>query len=150
MSEKQIPKDTRPPLKDPNTRVFWSGEEARKLARPDGHRMFLPFRITLEVQLSPLSLTSDKLEFFLYQERAEFAIERAMALLKTWYVQRKEIPNGFPKPTGRGQASRLKDGEFRRIFRSARERGKTVYHMGEANDPVAFHIKPAGRIFVPA
>jgi hypothetical protein len=116
------------------------------MAREDGQgiRKFLPFRVEMQCQLSPLAEINETFRFYIYQEDANGAITIAGRLLKAWW-QRLRVPfDGYPKPVGTGEAKRIEDREFESTYRQAREQGKDIKVNGDPNDPVAFVIcKPA-------
>ena len=128
--------------RDPKeVRVIPKGEIARRMVNPEtNERQFFPFHATLEVQLSPLALTSDTLTFYLYQENAEMAINRSYLMLRQFHQNTRVPFDGFPKPVREGAANRITDREFLEIFRQAVESGKTVRACGDKRDPVGFVI----------
>jgi len=137
----------------PGTVIFRTGTQARTMSRGDGIRKFLPFRVTLECQLSLVAEVNELFEIHLYQEDSNAAIKIASKLLKAWYVQTRRPMDGYPKPInkGIGEARRIPDDEFIARYREARERGKDVRFNGDINDPVAYALtRPKSVIFTPA
>lgn len=123
-----------------------SGRKARAFHDEQGRRVYGPFRIRLEVQLSPLAVTSDTFEFWIYQASGEAAIDRAGFLLRAWHVVKRIPFTGWPKPVGHGMAIPTSDEEFRMTWKQAVAEGKEVLRAGVQDDPVAFHIKPTGKV----
>lgn len=121
--------------------LILKGREARSV-KEGGKRKYGPFRIRMELQMSPLSVVSDTLEFYVYQETGERAIMAAGMLVKQWYVLAKDVPNRFPKPVGEGRAEPISDEEFRMTWTQAEHERRELLKAGDQIDPVAFHIKP--------
>lgn len=139
-------------MRDPSeeVRIIGTGELARRMVnRTTGERKFFPYRVTLEVQLSPMAITSETLVFYLYQENAEMAINRSYLMLKQFHQKERVPEDGFPKPVHHGEANRIEDKEFLSIYRSAFERGKTVRACGNQRDPVGFAIMTPSKIILP-
>lgn len=130
-------------------KAILKGREARSI-REEGKRKYGPFRIKIELQMSPLSVVSDTLEFYVYQETGEKAIMATSMLVKQWYVFAKEKFNGFPKPVGYGTAEPISDEEFRVTWTQAEHERRELLKAGDQQDPVAFHIKPRNtKIIIP-
>lgn len=117
-----------------------SGRRARSYRLDNGARRFGPWRVTMEVQLSPLAITSDTYEFYLYKEDGDGAVERAGAMLTAIYQPKAQ--GGYPKPVGLGTAGPISDQEFRLIRLQAEKERRQMDVYGEKQDPVAFHIRP--------
>lgn len=135
---------------DPGMIVYTTGEVARKMSRGEGIRKFLPFRVAIECQLTPIAETNEVFEFFIYQEDSSGAITIATKLLKAWF-QRKRVPyDRYPKPVGVGKAERIDDREFISRYQEARGLGKEVLANGDRNDPVAYVLtRPKSLIIIP-
>jgi hypothetical protein len=135
----------------PDLRVD-TGDKARSFIDRAGVRLYVPFRVTYEVQLSPLSITTDVLEFYLYAENAAVASQVAGKMLVLYCVKERRPVNGYPKPLNGGQATsqQIPDKEFTSIWKQAANQGKKVYKAMSKTDPVGFHIqyKPT-TIYVP-
>lgn len=127
-----------------------SGRRARNYKDEDGKRRFGAWRVSMEVQLSPLSITSDTFEFYLYKGASDGdgAIERAGAMLEHMYRKAKPQPDGFPKPTGMGTAEAISDQQFRLTWQQAEKEGRRMTKVGDPIDPVAFHIKPKTNLII--
>lgn len=122
-------------------RLVKSGREARSYYE-EGKRKYGPFRIKLEVQMSPLAVVSDTLEFYVYQETGEAAIAAAGMLLRQWYCMRRIPYDGYPKPVGHGYALPISDEEYRMTWQQAEHNGREMEKAGDQKDPVAFHVRP--------
>ncbi len=118
------------------------GRQARAQRDETGQRKYGPFKIRLQVQMSPLSVISETLEFFTYQATGEQAVHVASMLLKKWYILAKPKPDNFPKPNGLGVAVPISDEEFRMTWQQAEHEGRELEKAGDQGDPVAFHIRP--------
>jgi hypothetical protein len=125
-----------------------SGRRARSYRLENGARRFGPWRVEMEVQLSPLSITSDTLVFYLYKEDGDGAVERAGAMLENLYRRAKSVPDGYPKPTGLGTAKTITDQEFRLTWLQAEKERSRLYKNGDKSDPVAFHVYPQSRTII--
>lgn len=128
-------------------RVFKTGKLARTMRAQNGSRLFHPFRVELEVQLSELALTSDTLTFYLYQENPEMAVNRAHFMMQQFYQFKGGQKSRFPRPVNEGRAYRIEDSEFLSIFRTARASGRNVRTAGSDEDPVAFEIVDPSPIY---
>lgn len=117
------------------------GREARSI-HENGQRKYGPFRVKMELQMSPLSVVSDTIEFYIYQETGENAIRVASMLVKQLYCLERKPFDGYPKPVGMGMALPISDEEFRMIWQQAEHQGRELEKMGDQRDPVAFHIRP--------
>ena len=135
---------------DPGMVVYRTGAHAHTMSRGEGIRKFLPFRVTLECQLTPIAETNEIFEFYLYQEDAAGAIKIAGQLLKAWF-QRKRVPyDRYPKPMGHGEARRIEDREFISRYQEAQNKSKDVLVSGDRNDPVAYVLtRPKNLIIIP-
>lgn len=122
-------------------RLIKKGREARSI-REEGKRKYGPFKIRIELQMSRLAVVSDTLEFFVYQETGDAAIQVVSMLIKQWYCLNKIPYDGYPKPVGYGAAVPISDEEFRMVWKQADREGRELLKAGDQNDPVAFHIKP--------
>lgn len=122
------------------------GKDARSVFE-NGKRKYGPFRIKIELQMSPLSVVSDTLEFYVYQETGEKALQTLngnQGLITQWYRLDRQPYDGFPKPaTGsQGYAIPISDEEFTMTWRQAEREGREVLKAGNQVDPMAFHIRP--------
>ena len=126
----------------PELRVT-TGDKARSFVDKAGVRLFVPFRVTYEVQLSPLSITTDILEFYLYAESGAVASQVAGKMLVLYCVKERRPINGYPKPLngGKATAQQIADKEFTSIWKQAASQGKKVFKAMSKTDPVGFHIQ---------
>ena len=120
-----------------------SGRVARAVRDEGGRRVYGPFRVLLEVQLSPLAATSDTYEFFIYQSTGNKVIEAVQMLLKNWCQNRRKPYDGYPKPVGEGAAIPISDEEYRKIWQQAENSRRPMEKAGDQADPVAFFIHPS-------
>ncbi len=132
MSENQRPE---------KPQLIKSGRVARSI-KEEGKRRYGPFRIKMEMQMSPLSVISDTLEFYVYQETGEAAIAVASMLIKQWYGMQRKPRDGYPKPVNYGMAIPISDEEFRKTWQQAEHERRELEKAGDQQDPVAFHIRP--------
>ncbi len=116
-----------------------------------GRRRFVPFRVDLDVQLTPSSTTTDTLPFFLYQENAKVASRVAYNCFLKWYKVDKRLgPRDWPKPTNKGITIPITDKEYAMRLEQARRHPDTLRMAGDKSDPVAFHEMVLGtRIILP-
>lgn len=126
-----------------------SGREARAFRDDKNRRVYGPFCVEMEVQMSPLAVTSDTLKFYVYQETGDAAIDRAGYFLQMWYVADNPARNGFPKPVGQGRATPISDQEYRMTWQQAVQENKEVLRANDQQDPLGFHIRPTSRIILP-
>lgn len=129
------------PLPEDKPRLLTQGRVVRSIKEND-QRKYGPFRIKVELQMSPLSVVSDTLEFYVYQETGEAAIMAASRLIRQWYEAERQPRDGYPKPVGSGYAIPVSDEEFRMTWTQAQHEGRNLLLAGDQKDPVAFHIKP--------
>ena len=128
--------------------IIKSGRQARRFRDEEDRRVYGPWKVRMEVQMSKLSVVSDTLEFFVYQATGDMAVDRAGYLLKAWYVARRIPFTGYPKPVGFGAAIPCSDEEFRKTWQQAVNSGWEIERAGVQDDPVAFHIKPKSKIII--
>ncbi len=126
------------------------GRVARSFRDEEGRRVYGPFKVRMQVQMSPLSVVSDTLEFLVYQETGDAAIAATSMLLKQWYVLERKPVDHYPKPVGLGAAIPISDEEFRMTWTQAEHERREVLKAGDQRDPVAVHVKPRStRIIIP-
>jgi len=129
--------------------IVRTGAQARSFVDDDKVRLYVPWKVTVEVQLSPLLVTTDTLDFYLYAENGEVASKVAARMLQLWQMGERVPRDGYPKPAGKGKnkgislARQIADKEFTSTWQQALNEGKELRRVWVDNDPVAFHIKQA-------
>lgn len=120
-----------------------TGAKARSFIDQAGIRLYVPFRVTYEVQLTPLSITSDTLEFYLYAENAAVASRVAGRMVVLYCVKERRPIDGYPKPVNGGRATtqQINDKEFTSTWQQAVNQGKKVFRAMNQKDPTGFHIQ---------
>lgn len=136
--------------------VVDTGDKARSWVDDDKVRLYVPWKVTMEVQLSPLLITTDTLDFYMYAENGEVATKVASCMLQKWQQGERDPMDGYPKPAGKGKnagialARQIADKEFSSIWEQAVNTGKDVRYETVKEDPIGFHIKPKSTIiYVP-
>lgn len=132
--------------------IYTRGDQARRAVDEKGRRKFVPFKVTLEMQMSELSVSSTQLVIYLYQEEAAAASEIAYRnCLNKWYKRDKGLlDTDWPKPAGMGSTHAVTDREFTYTWRQALKEGKDLRRAGDLEDPVAFHVIEERKIILSA
>jgi hypothetical protein len=136
--------------------VVDTGAKARSWVDDAKVRLYVPWKVTMEVQLSPLLITTDTLDFYMYAESGEVATKVASRMLQLWQQGERNPQDGYPKPAGKGNnkgialARQIADKEFTSTWKQAENEGKEVRKAMAQDDPTGFHIKPKSTIiYVP-
>lgn len=136
--------------------IVRTGAKARSFVDNSGVRLYVPWKVTMEVQLSPMLITTDALDFYVYAESGEVATKVASRMLQLWQTGERVPQDGYPKPAGKGNnkgialARQIPDKEFTATWKQAVNEGKEVRRAMSQDDPTGFHIKPkTTTIYVP-
>jgi hypothetical protein len=130
-----------------------TGAKARSFVDNAGTRLFLPYRVTYETQMTPEAATTQHLAFYLYAQDQAEAVKVAGKMVVLWQVSERRPVDGYPKPVDKGQASaeQISDKEFLSDLQQARNEGLELRCAHDPQDPTGFHIKPKiTTIYVPA
>lgn len=127
-----------------------SATMAKRQFDGDGKRVFGPFRVHLDVQMSPLSVSSDTLVFHVYQQVPDNVMKIVTnVMLNRFYRQRLGLEGGWPKPAGEGRLEVITDRDYELTLQQAESAGHRIFTIGDPEDPTAFHVEPKSRIIVP-
>jgi len=133
-----------------------TGTDARTFTAGTGVRQLGPVEITIQMQMSPLSVSSEEMKVCMFCQDPGKAAYQAAEYLKHWYRESRSLASeGYPKPSGDGTVDMLEkdshfDAKYRDVKKEAARTGGEVKTKGPKEDPTVFHLmRKDTKIYMP-
>ena len=134
-----------------------TGTDAKTFTGGTGVRQMGPIEVTVQMKMSPLSISNEEMKICLYVSDPGKGAYEAVEFLKKWYKESMSLASpGYPKPDGDTSVELLeKDSDFDAKYRDAQKeasaQGAELKVKGPREDPTVFHVmQKERRIIVPS